>query len=87
MSTRTVVAIRTAGDFSVPVIRDEAIPLNPWHDNEAKPNHSSVIAMEHELLIDGQWPRERHLDNFMLRGESVPDKTGAVCKKRFGEVE
>jgi dihydroxyacetone kinase len=33
------------------VIRDEAIPLDPWRQIEAKPNHPIAIAMEHQLLI------------------------------------
>jgi hypothetical protein len=37
--------------FSAQEVRDEAISLNPWQQNEAEPNHRIAIAMEHQLLI------------------------------------
>jgi hypothetical protein len=33
------------GDISAHAIRDEAISLNPWRQNEAKPNHPIAIAV------------------------------------------
>jgi hypothetical protein len=77
--------IRGAGDFSVHEIRDEAIPLNPWHHNEAKPNHSSAIAMEHELLIGAEWPRERHPGQFDAAGRIGPQTKQAAFAKRDSE--
>ncbi len=48
-------AIRRTGGVSVHGIRDAAIPLNPWQQN----NHpiAIAIAMEHQLLICAGWPQ------------------------------
>jgi len=60
MSTRMVPAIRRAGDFSVHTIRDRAIPVNPRQHNEARPKHSSAIAVEHQLLVYAEWRASEH---------------------------